>query len=356
MHILNASQELWANGAANLLASVSSAYPVCGSFSRSSLNAATGARTPISKVITMLVVIVALQTLTGTFYYIPQAALAAVIFAAIYNLVSFSDLWHAWKQNKRDFFTMLFAWIMVLTFNTEVGLAASISLSFGWVLFDIAFSDHNKPVLVKAAAENDGIDEVRLLQDLTFISAGKVKDFLLALSNVAEKPVSADASFNQRILYKITSTLDKLLTVQQPKYVDVRPKAIIVDLAFVRTIDLTALQGIEEIQKESRLHNVAVVLINASSHVEGHINKFGLKNDASNHIVNLDKYLDQAGSIGSFKFIKNVDEVPSASDEVPRASDEDLQKHNGAIQLISVSLAVPNSDEYQKVQPENDDV
>ena len=38
LHILNASQELVANGIANLLGSVSSAYPVSGSFSRSSLN------------------------------------------------------------------------------------------------------------------------------------------------------------------------------------------------------------------------------------------------------------------------------------------------------------------------------
>ena len=41
LHILNASQELIANGVANLLGSVSSAYPVSGSFSRSSLNQCT---------------------------------------------------------------------------------------------------------------------------------------------------------------------------------------------------------------------------------------------------------------------------------------------------------------------------
>lgn len=38
----------------NLLAAVSSSYPVCGSFSRSALNAASGARTPLAKVTTMV--------------------------------------------------------------------------------------------------------------------------------------------------------------------------------------------------------------------------------------------------------------------------------------------------------------
>jgi MFS superfamily sulfate permease-like transporter len=65
LHILNASQELFANSAANLLACVSTAFPVCGSFSRSSLNHAAGARAPLSKATTMIVVIIALQSLTG---------------------------------------------------------------------------------------------------------------------------------------------------------------------------------------------------------------------------------------------------------------------------------------------------
>ena len=38
LHLLNASQELVANGVANLLGSVSSAFPVSGSYSRSALN------------------------------------------------------------------------------------------------------------------------------------------------------------------------------------------------------------------------------------------------------------------------------------------------------------------------------
>ena len=82
LHILNASQELFAVGVANLMASVSQAYPVCGSFSRSALNAASGARTPLSKVTCLIVVIVALNNLTSTFYYIPQSALAAVIWVS----------------------------------------------------------------------------------------------------------------------------------------------------------------------------------------------------------------------------------------------------------------------------------
>ena len=93
LHLLNASQELWAVGAANMMAAVCSGYPVAGSFSRTSLNATAGARTPFAKTTTMIVILIALRFLTRTFQYIPNAALAAVIFVAVFNLISISDFW-----------------------------------------------------------------------------------------------------------------------------------------------------------------------------------------------------------------------------------------------------------------------
>eukprot|EP01099_Mayorella_cantabrigiensis_P005267 TRINITY_DN414_c0_g2_i1.p1 TRINITY_DN414_c0_g2~~TRINITY_DN414_c0_g2_i1.p1 ORF type:complete len:528 (-),score=105.36 TRINITY_DN414_c0_g2_i1:704-2287(-) len=129
--LLNASQEMWANGCANLLGSVSSAYPVSGSFSRSSLNHNSGAKTPLSKITTMLIVVVVVTSskITDSMYYIPKAALAAIIFASIYGLISFEDLWEAWKHSKKDFITMLTTWIMTLTFDTEIGLGTGIGCS-----------------------------------------------------------------------------------------------------------------------------------------------------------------------------------------------------------------------------------
>lgn len=80
LHILNASQEMWANGAANLLGSISTSYPVSGSFSRSSLNYTAGANTPLAKTTTLIVILLALGTLSQSFYWIPRAALSAVVF------------------------------------------------------------------------------------------------------------------------------------------------------------------------------------------------------------------------------------------------------------------------------------
>ena len=66
---------------------ISSSYPAAGSFSRSSLNANAGARTPASKTTTIIVVLLSLQYMTKTFQYIPQAALAAVIFSLLVEML-----------------------------------------------------------------------------------------------------------------------------------------------------------------------------------------------------------------------------------------------------------------------------
>ena len=80
-------------GVANFMASVSSGYPVAGSFSRSSLNAASGSRTAMSKAFTVCILVITLAFFSQYLYYIPNAALTAIIWASIYNLIHISDFW-----------------------------------------------------------------------------------------------------------------------------------------------------------------------------------------------------------------------------------------------------------------------
>ena len=75
------------------MAAVSSGYPVSGSFSRSSLNSASGSRTAMSKAFTVSILVITVAFFTQYIYYVPNATLTAIIWASIYNLVKFSDVW-----------------------------------------------------------------------------------------------------------------------------------------------------------------------------------------------------------------------------------------------------------------------
>ena len=52
-----------------------------------------------------------------------QAALAAVITVSINGLISFSDLWEAFKHTKNDFIVMLVTLVITFVFETSYGLA-----------------------------------------------------------------------------------------------------------------------------------------------------------------------------------------------------------------------------------------
>ena len=76
---INANQELIALGLANLGAGVTGAYPVAGSFSRSSVNFAAGGRTPVSSLVCALVIILTLLFFANLFVTLPNAVLAAIV-------------------------------------------------------------------------------------------------------------------------------------------------------------------------------------------------------------------------------------------------------------------------------------
>jgi SulP family sulfate permease len=75
---VNVDQEFIGQGLANLIGSFFQSYPVSGSFSRTAINYAAGAKTGIASGISSLIVILALLFLTPLFTYIPRAALAAL--------------------------------------------------------------------------------------------------------------------------------------------------------------------------------------------------------------------------------------------------------------------------------------
>src|SRR5690606_9746277 len=99
---LRPDRELVALGLANSAGSLFGGYPVAGGFSRTSVNAQAGARTSVASWVAALGVALALLFLTPLLAHIPQAALAAIILAAVAGLIDFRAVRHLYKVNKRD--------------------------------------------------------------------------------------------------------------------------------------------------------------------------------------------------------------------------------------------------------------
>ena len=114
---IDPNQELIGQGLGNIVGSFTQAYPASGSFSRSAVNLNAGARTGFSSVVTAIIVVITLLFLTPLLYHLPQGVLAAVIMMAVFGLINFAAVKHAWRANKHDGIAS------IVTFIATVGLA-----------------------------------------------------------------------------------------------------------------------------------------------------------------------------------------------------------------------------------------
>ncbi|MEC7663236.1 MAG: sulfate permease [Pseudomonadota bacterium] len=126
---INANQELIALGLANLGAGVTGAYPVAGSFSRSSVNFAAGGRTPVSSLVCALVIILTLLFFANLFVTLPNAVLAAIVMTSVLGLIDFSKIRSNWRIYRDDSLTELATLLLVLVVGVELGLLAGVALS-----------------------------------------------------------------------------------------------------------------------------------------------------------------------------------------------------------------------------------
>ena len=132
---VDVDQEFIGQGLANLIGSFFQSYPVSGSFSRTAINFATGAKTGISSVISSLSVILALLFLTPLFTYIPKAALAALVISAVLMLFNPKEVFVLWKKNRHDGIVAVTVFVLALLTKPDYALLIGVMISLMFFLW-----------------------------------------------------------------------------------------------------------------------------------------------------------------------------------------------------------------------------
>ncbi|MFT3857232.1 MAG: SulP family inorganic anion transporter [Aquabacterium sp.] len=141
---VDANRELLGLGAANIGAAVLGGMPVAGGLSRSVVNEAAGARSPLSGVITALLLGVCLWPLLPWMAWLPRAALAAIIIVGIASLIEFQALKAAWRYDKAEGWAFLSTAIGVLLIGFEAGILLGLAWSLGAMVWR-----HSQPHVVE---------------------------------------------------------------------------------------------------------------------------------------------------------------------------------------------------------------
>jgi SulP family sulfate permease len=131
---INANQELVGLGAANTAAAISGGFPVTGGFSRSAVNFEAGADTQMASILTALGIGLATLYLTPVLYFLPKAALAATIIAAVLSIIDWKILGQAYRFSSADFIAVALTIVITLLAGVELGVLSGIAVSLGLYL------------------------------------------------------------------------------------------------------------------------------------------------------------------------------------------------------------------------------
>ena len=134
---IDGNQEFIGQGLSNLVGSFFSSYASCGSFNRSGVNYAAGARTPMATVYASLFLLLILFLIAPLASYLPTAAMAGILFLVAWGLIDFHHIAAIGKSSRSE---TVILWVTLIgtLIDLEKGIFFGILLSLAIYLFRVS--------------------------------------------------------------------------------------------------------------------------------------------------------------------------------------------------------------------------
>ncbi|MFT5273756.1 MAG: SulP family sulfate permease, partial [Saprospiraceae bacterium] len=113
------SQEFVGQGLSNIVGSFFSSYAGSGSFTRSGVNYAAGAQTPMSAIFAALLLMLIVLLVAPLATYIPIPAMAGVILVVAYNLIDRGQIKHVIRSSRNETAILLVTFLSTLFLDLE---------------------------------------------------------------------------------------------------------------------------------------------------------------------------------------------------------------------------------------------
>lgn len=241
---IDPNRELLGLGTANLGSGLCSGMVVNGSLSKTAVNGGAGAKSQVSGLVVAALTVVTLLFLTGLFENLPEATLAAVVIAAVVELVDIDALrrlYGVWTRRlgsiyghaaRADFAAALAAMVGVLLFDTLPGLVIGIGVSMLLLLYR-ASRPHVAALVKEGSLWVDAerhpelpttpqVVVVRVESGLFFANADHVKDRIEELCTEDTRTIVLDAETSPFIDVSAAQMLGQLRDALKRKDVDLR--------------------------------------------------------------------------------------------------------------------------------------
>lgn len=131
---IDSNQEFIGQGLSNIAGGFFSAYASSGSFNRSGVNYASGARTPVAAALSAVFLLLVVLLVAPLAAYLPVPAMAAILFIVAWSLIDFHHMAEIIKRYKREriIFAITFAGTLI---DLEKGIFLGILVSLIFYLY-----------------------------------------------------------------------------------------------------------------------------------------------------------------------------------------------------------------------------
>ena len=201
------NRELLGLGAANLAAGFGQGFPISGGMSQSLVNESGGARTPVSTLISALILLIIAVAFSGLLRDLPQPVLAAIVLAAVTGLMNVTSLMRLWRFSRAEFAIAGVAFAGVLGQGILRGVLFGVILSLSFMLrrasqpnvADLGRNelsrDFGSLADDRARARVPGVLVTRVDGGLLYFNAERVRDRIMELLAERTDPVSTVVLF-----------------------------------------------------------------------------------------------------------------------------------------------------------------
>ncbi len=233
---INPNTELNALGVANISSAFSGGMPVTGGFSRSVVNHTAGAKTPVSGIMTAILMAVMIVSFAEYLQFLPKALLAATIIVAVFSLFDFKKLIDTYRFSKQDFFLLSVTCLMTLIFSVETGIGVGIVASI------LLHLHHSSRPHIAIIGQVPGTEHFRN------VCRYEVKTIPQILGlRIDERLYFANAAFLQKQVLEI---LNKSKLIEH----------CVLQFSSVSDLDKSALESLEELNQQLKEMNVELHL------------------------------------------------------------------------------------------------
>lgn len=126
---VDGNQEFIGQGVSNIFGSFFSGYVATGSFNRSGVNYAAGAKTPIAAMLAGFFLMVLVLFVAPWAQYLPNAAMAGILFMVAWGLIDFREIKHILHTSRAESAILIATFAATLFLNLEEAIIIGVLMS-----------------------------------------------------------------------------------------------------------------------------------------------------------------------------------------------------------------------------------